>query len=324
MRVQWIALGAVAALLASCAKEQQPPPEYPLLQEPQPSAEASAKPEEETEAEPAQPAPPPPPPVRLVAGERTPIEGKAPSVRILRPHNGQLIRKGDVKVTVRIKNWNLEPAPGKHIHVIVDNEPYIAIRDVKKPLDLNDLVKENLNEDLSEGTHLLRVFPSRATHESVKEGTPFAMVVFSYKSKSKDWKFDPKAPLLTYSRPKGCYPEGERVLLDFYLSNVDKLAPDGFKVHYAVDDVVGDITSWAPHYIENLQSGQHTIHLQLIGADGNAVAGPFNDTTRTIQVGGCEQPKAAAPEGGEQEEKPAQGAEGAEHEGTAPATNKKQ
>lgn len=295
MRTRWMVLSAfVALLVGACAEKQEPPPEYPLLEEPQPATEATA---EEEETPPPEPAPPPPPPVRVVAAERTPLEGKAPSIRVLRPRNGQTIRRGDVKVIVRLKNWKLEEAPGKHIHVIVDNEPYMAIRDVKKPLDLNELVQENLGHELAEGTHLLRTFPSRATHESVKEDTPFAMVVFNYKKKSDDWDFDPKAPLLTYSRPKGCYPEGERILLDFYLSNVeDGLATDGTKVHYKVDDVEGDITEWSPHYIENLQRGEHTVELQLVGADGQPVAGPFNDTTRSIQVGDCEEANESAEE----------------------------
>jgi hypothetical protein len=286
MRVRWIALGAVVTVISACAGEQQPPPEYPLLEEPEPEMEVDAEAVPEPEPEPLEP---PPPPVRVVAGERSPIEGKPPQLRIVRPKNGQTIRRGDVKLQAQVRNWPLEPEPGKHVHLIVDNEPYIALRDLKGPLNLNELMTEHLDQELEEGTHLVRMFPSRHAHESVKEGQPFAMVVFHNRSKSDDWEFDPKAPLLTYSRPKGCNPLGKRVLLDFYLTNVDELSEkDGFQVRYTIGDVTGVITQWAPHHIENLPEGEHEVRLQLVDAEGEVVEGPFNDTTRTIQIGGCD------------------------------------
>jgi hypothetical protein len=282
MRVRTFAFATAAAMLFACAGEQQPPPEYPLLEEPEPEVAAEEVPEPEPE-----PPEPPPPPVRVVAGERTPIEGKAPTLRIQRPNKNQVIRRGDVQVQVRVTNWPLEADPGQHLHLIVDNEPYMAIRDIRKPLNLNELMKEHLDQELEEGTHLIRMFPSRAAHESVKEDRPFASVVFHYRKKSDDWAFDPKAPLLTYSRPKGCNPAGKRILLDFYLTNVDELSAEGHQVRYTIGDVTGVITEWVPHYIENLPEGEHEVRLQLVDAEGEVVEGPFNDTTRTIQIGGC-------------------------------------
>ncbi|MFW6051187.1 MAG: hypothetical protein ACODAU_08430 [Myxococcota bacterium] len=308
MRIRWMVIGATLALAGACGSEPQPPPEYPLLEEPEPEEEEVAEPEEEPEPEEVEP---PPPPVRVVAAERTAIDGKAPQIRVLRPRDGQRIWRGDARMVVRLRNWKLEEAPGNHIHVIVDNEPYIAVRDVRKPLNLNELVEEHLDGELEEGTHVVRTFPSRANHESVKEGTPFQMVVFHYKEKSDDWELDAKAPLLTYSRPKGCYPAGERVLLDFYLTNVEELSEDGHKVRYTIGDVTGDITEWKPHYIENLQEGEHEVRLQLIDPEGEPVEGPFNDTTRTIQVGDCEGGDADH-EGEDGEEDASEAEEGAE------------
>jgi hypothetical protein len=289
MRIRWTAYAACVALVSACAGEPQPPPEYPLLEEPEPEVapEPVAIPEPEE---------PPPPPVRVVAGERSGIEGKPPQVRILRPQNNQLIRKGDVRINVQVREWPLEPEPGKHLHLIIDNEPYIAIRDVRGALNLNELMKEHLGKELEAGTHLIRMFPSRQAHESVKEGTPFAMVSFHYEKKSDDWTFDAKAPLLTYSRPKGCNPAGKRILLDFYVTNAT-LAEDGLQVRYTVGDVTGTLAAWKPHFIENLPEGEHDVRLQLVGADGEVVPGRFNDTTRRIQVGGCEEPAAAPAEG---------------------------
>lgn len=227
---------------------------------------------------------PPPPPIQVVAGERTPIEGDAPSVRILAPRNGTTIRRGNVSLRLRVTGWELAPAPGQHVHVIVDDEPYIAIRDVSEPLDLNALVQEHLGHELSEGTHVVRVFPSRGHHESVKEDGAFAMVTFHYRSQTDGFELDADAPMLTYSRPKGCYPTGERILLDFYVSHAE-LSAEGHRVHYSLDRAIeGDITSWVPHYLENLPVLEHTLQLQLLDAEGNLVPGPFNDTTHTFQV----------------------------------------
>jgi hypothetical protein len=266
----------------------EPPPEYPAIEPPPTTTE----PPTETVAEPE----PPPPPVQVVPGESTPVEGQTPSLRITAPRANQLVRTGDVMLRVQLRNWELEPDPGRHVHLIIDNEPYIALRDVSQPINVNQVFRENHGRDLAEGTHVIRMFPSRSHHESVKDAGAFAMVVFHFRSRSEGFEFDPRAPLLTYSRPKGCNQAGSRVLLDFFVTNVPALAADGTRVHYTVDDVSGDATSWVPHYIENLQPGSHSIHLQLVGADGAPIAGLFNDTTREITVQAqCPPPPAPPP-----------------------------
>jgi hypothetical protein len=227
----------------------------------------------------------PPAPIRVVAGQSEPIEGPIPTLRLLAPRNGQRIASGDVNVRIQLRGWELQPEPGRHVHVIVDDEPYIAVRDVSRPLSLNELVQENLGHPLSEGTHVLRVFPSRGHHESVKSAGAFAMLVFHYGRPTEGFAFDPRAPLLTYSRPKGCYTTGERILLDFFVSNVE-LSAEGTRVRYEIDGgaVSGHITEWVPHWIENLPEGEHAVRLTLVSAQGEPVPGPFNDTTRTIRV----------------------------------------
>lgn len=275
---------AALSLLACGGTDQQPEMPDPSVIDR--SADDMGLPEaseggEETAEEDAEP---PPPPVQVVAGTRTPIEGDAPSLRILAPRDGATIRRGNVSLRLRLQGWELAADPGNHVHVIVDNEPYIAVRDVSEPLDLNALVQENLGHELSEGTHVVRVFPSRGHHESVKQDGAFAMVTFHYRSQTEGFELDADAPMLTFSRPKGCYPVGERVLLDFYLSHAE-LAEDGLRVRYDLDGAIqGDITSWVPHYLENLPALEHTLQLQLVDAEGTPVPGPFNDTTRTFRV----------------------------------------
>ncbi|MBX3272633.1 MAG: hypothetical protein KF729_20400 [Sandaracinaceae bacterium] len=242
------------------------------------SAEGGEDGGEETDAE------PPPSPIRVVAGEHTAYEGRAPTLRILAPQNGATVRRGNVMLRVSLQRWSLAPDPGPHVHVIVDDEPYIAVRDVSQPIDLNALVQANLGHELAEGTHVVRVFPSRGHHESVKSAGAFATVTFHYRTATEGFSFDASAPLLTYSRPKGCSVRGQRLLLDFFVSNAT-LAEDGHRVRFRIDESIeGDITSWVPHFIENLPVGSHTIELTLLDASGAAVPGPFNAPRRVIRV----------------------------------------
>lgn len=288
-----LSLGALClATTAGCGGTDQQP-EMPDPSVVDRSADDLGLPQEEAEAagaegtagaeEAAEEDEPPPAPVRVVAGERAPLEGDAPAVRITAPRDGQRIARGRVDLRLAVRNWPLEPEPGRHVHVIVDDEPYIAVRDVSRPIDLTELVRQHLGHDLAQGTHVVRVFPSRGHHESVKAEGAFGVVVFHYGAPTAGFSFDASAPLLTYSRPKGCNVAGDRVLLDFYVSNVE-LARDGHRVRYEIDGRGGVITSWAPHWIENLSAGEHTIRLTLLNAAGEPVPGPFNDTTRTITV----------------------------------------
>ncbi|HEX7476266.1 MAG TPA: hypothetical protein VF331_00525 [Polyangiales bacterium] len=272
--------------LAACASEPTPPAEYPA---PEAAPAASVI----NEPPPAPEAPPPAPPVQVVAADNTPLEGAVPSVRLRAPRDGQVFKTDKIEVQLEVKNWALSP-DGSHVHLIVDNEPYIAIRDVSKPIDLVALVQKELHHELAEGTHVLRVFPGRGHHESVKEPGAFDVKVFHFKKKSADFKFDAKAPLLTYSRPKGCVDLGQRMLVDFYVSNA-KLSATEDRVHYTIDGTLsGDIVAWTPHYVENLSAGEHQLRLQLVNAAGQPVAGPFNDVTRTVKVAQECKPAAAA------------------------------
>ncbi len=286
-----VCVAAIYALaLAGCAAKPTPPANYPPIEAPPSVAAALAAPPPAPEA----PAPLPAPPVQVVAAESTPLEGAAPTLQLRAPREGQLIKTDQVEVKLEVKNWALSPE-GSHVHLIVDNEPYIAIRDVSKPIDLRALVQAQLGHDLAEGTHLLRAFPGRGHHESVKEHGAFDVKVFHFKTKSKDFKFDAKAPLLTFSRPKGCVDLGQRVLLDFYVTNT-KLSATDSRVRVTIDGAAqAEIAQWTPHYIENLTEGEHELRLALVNAKGEPVAGLFNDTTRKIRIASSCKALTAAP-----------------------------
>ena len=101
--------------------------------------------------------------------------------------------------------------------------------------------------------------------------------------------FDPKKPLLTYSRPKGEYKgaDSDAVMLDFWLTN-GKLKDDGgeYRVRYTVDN--GDakyIDKWGPIWLSGWTPGKHTVKLELVDQSGVTVDnGGYNATSRDITI----------------------------------------
>lgn len=221
-------------------------------------------------------------PITITAGERRAVPSPTPRVAIRAPANNSTTRENRVEVRLAVQNWrNVADANDmRHIHLVLDNEPYRRIDDPTRPVVL---------ENLSEGTHVLRAFPGWETHETVKEAGAFAVTVFHVGRASAELGFNPRAPLLTYSRPKGevTGPGANRILLDFYLTNIapNELGESGFRVRPTIDgNTLPDLTAWVPYYITNLPDGAHTIGLQLIGRDGNPVPGPFNRAENRITV----------------------------------------
>lgn len=227
-------------------------------------------------------APPAMGPITITAGERRAVPAPTPRVAIRAPANNSTTRENRVEVRLAVQNWrNVADANDmRHIHLVLDNEPYRRIDDPSRPVVL---------ENLSEGTHVLRAFPGWETHETVKEAGAFAVTVFHVGRATANFGFNPRGPLLTYSRPKGEIngPGADRILLDFYLTNIapNDLGESGFRVRPTIDGAaLPDLTAWVPYYITNLPDGAHTIGLQLIGRDGNPVPGPFNRAENRITV----------------------------------------
>lgn len=233
--------------------------------------------------------------LQIVKGENGPAFPDA-SFEIVTPAASEVVTGDSVMVTTKISGVELK-APtngeganglayskdGQHIHVIIDDNPYMAKYEDSFSIG-----------ELAPGVHTLRAFPSRSWHESVKTPGVFVAHTFWVGEKSGDPLLNPDEPLLTYSRPKGEYvgKDARKIMLDFYLANCD-LSPEGYRVIATVDGKLTDtLTEWVPYYIEGLKEGDHTIGLKLIGPDGNVVQnGPFNDVTRTITVMN-EKPKA--------------------------------
>ncbi len=225
--------------------------------------------------------------VTLVAGNHGPtFDGL--SFDVLTPGEGEVLSGDSIDISVSISGLELM-APtqgeganslayskdGQHIHVIINNQPYMAKYDTTFTI-----------APLVSGEHALVAFPSRSWHESVK--APGAVVARKfYHGSTESSGFDPESAALVYSRPKGEYvgEDAARVMLDFYLLNVD-LSEDGYRVVASVDgEVLDTISVWKPHFIEGLENGTHTIGLALIDADGKSVEnGPYGTIEREITI----------------------------------------
>lgn len=165
-------------------------------------------------------------------------------------------------------------AKGQHIHLIVNNAPYIAKYENK------------FQHDLPDGEHHVLAFLSRSYHESLKhDGASIAEKV-TVANGSFTNTMPIEEPMLFYSRPKGTYvgtKETEKVMLDFYPVNVE-LGND-YKVKLEINgEEQMMIDSWEPYFIEGLPMGDNRIKLTLVDGDGNRIDTPLNPVERVFTL----------------------------------------
>lgn len=212
-------------------------------------------------------------------GKASKPEGGAVTLKIVSPQMGETLEGPSVAISFDLQNYEVyfdsTTGKGQHIHVILDNEPYIPHYSTE-PYEF---------EFLEPGTHTVRAFPSREWHESIKDPGAFAMVTFNVGEADGKNAPDPNAPLLTYSRPKGEYSgeDAKRILVDYWLKNCT-LGVSDYRVRLRIDGNAQEFIKWEPYWVENLGPGEHVIKLELIAPDGTVVEGPFNTTERTITV----------------------------------------
>ena len=224
-------------------------------------------------------------PPEVIQALRQALEIYQPQVAIASPKPEEVLQDNTVTVRLQVENLPIFKNPkldlGPHLHVILDNEPYIAVYDLNQPLVL---------PDLSPGTHTLRVFASRPWHESFKNEGAYAQTTFHIFTKTSDNNPVPDKPLLTYSRPKGNY-GAEPILLDFYLTNAplhlaaqenpnDDIAD--WRIRCTVNGESFVLDRWAPVYLKGFKPGKNWVQLEFIDEQGNLVKNVFNNTVRLI------------------------------------------
>lgn len=197
----------------------------------------------------------------------------------------------DVHVRFELENFELfkdeKTGTGQHIDIVLDNLPYAALYDAEKAWVFKNVGK---------GTHTLRAFVSRPWFESIKEPGAFATLTFHVGEKSGENVPKPGEPLLTYSRPKGKYPRGQKVLLDFFVTGCrvsSEPAVDTCRVRYRIDDQP-EVTlhAWEPVWLENVPVGKHAYVIGLT-REGKLIPGPFNLARGFFEVEDTSAPKPA-------------------------------
>ncbi len=208
-----------------------------------------------------------------------------PQVAIISPKPQEMFTETSVPVQLEVKDYPLfkdeKLGLGPNLHLFVDNKPYQAVYNLDEPIIL---------EDLSPGTHTIRVFASRPWHESFKNEGAYAETTFSIFTETEDNSPSDSLPLLTYSQPQGSY-GAEPIMLDFYLTNaplhfVAQNDPDDDIVDWRIKATINGenflIDTWQPIYLQGLEPGENWVQLEFIDEQGQEVNNAFNDTVRVI------------------------------------------
>ena len=213
------------------------------------------------------------------------LDAYQPQVTILGPRGDEILQDTTVEVRFQVEDLPIFKNPdlglGPHLHVILDNQPNIPVYDLNKPVVL---------ENLSPGTHTLRVFAIRPWDESFKNEGAYAQTTFHIFTKTTDNNPNPSAPLLTYSSPTGSVGT-QPILLDFYLTNapLHEVAQENptddiadWRIRVTINNQSFVLDKWQPIYLKGFNPGKNWVHLEFIDELGNPVKNVFNDTVRLI------------------------------------------
>ncbi|MBW4451623.1 MAG: hypothetical protein KME55_02485 [Nostoc indistinguendum CM1-VF10] len=224
-------------------------------------------------------------PPSVIQELRTILEVYQPQVTIVTPQADEVLQDNKATASFQVKDLPIFKDPqlqlGPHLHVILDNQPYIPVYGLNQPLVL---------PDLSPGTHTLRVFASRPWHESFKNEGAYAQTTFHVFTKTDDNNPDPNLPLLTYSRPQSSY-GAEPILLDFYLTNaplhlaLKENANDEFSDWRIRSTINGEsfiFDRWQAVYLKGFRPGKNWVKLEFLDNQGNPLKNAFNTTVRLI------------------------------------------
>ncbi|MCC0179668.1 hypothetical protein I4641_22205 [Waterburya agarophytonicola K14] len=211
------------------------------------------------------------------------LEKYTPKVKIVSPQKEQIFDRATISIQLEVEDLTLfnddKLKLGNHLNLILDNEPSKLIYDLTQPVVL---------ENLTPGTHTIRVFACRPWGESFKNDGAYDLRTFSILTETNDNRPDRNLPLLTYNSPTGTY-SAEPFLLDFYLTNaplhsVAQSDPnlEDWKIKATVNGDSFFIENWQPFYLKGLNEGANWIQLELINEEGNNIENAFNNTVRVI------------------------------------------
>jgi hypothetical protein len=212
------------------------------------------------------------------------LEQYQPQVAIISPQSDRTFQETTVDVQIQVRDLPIFKDPdlemGPHLMLILDNETAQEIYNIDNPITL---------ENLTPGTHTLRVFATRPWHESFKNEGAYAQTTFHILAKTGSNTPDPTLPLLTYGRPQGSY-GAEPILLDFYLTNAplhlvaqenDPVAD--WRIRVTINGQSFVLDNWQPVYLTGFEKGNNWVQLEFINERGDRVDNVFNNTVRLIE-----------------------------------------
>ncbi|GAB4540442.1 MAG: hypothetical protein Tsb0014_31680 [Pleurocapsa sp.] len=213
------------------------------------------------------------------------LEQLTPQVSIVNPQANQVFNDTSINVKLKIQNLSLfkddKLGMGPHLNLILDNEPGREIYSTEEPITI---------DNLSPGTHTIRVFAARPWHESFKNEGAYAQTTFHILTKTNSNNPDPNLPLLTYSHPQGTY-GAEPIMLDFYLTNaplhvVARENPNDdikdWRIRVSVNGESFIIDRWQPIYLKGFTKGNNWVQLELLDEEGNSLENIFNNTVQLV------------------------------------------
>ncbi|BAY98471.1 hypothetical protein NIES37_24210 [Tolypothrix tenuis PCC 7101] len=216
---------------------------------------------------------------------RSALDIYQPQVAIVTPQADEVLPDNQVTVRFQVKDLPIFKDPkwklGTHLHVILDNQPHIAVYDLNKPLVFSDLAP---------GTHSLRVFASRPWDESFKNEGAYAQIKFHILAKTDDNNPEPALPVLTYSSPQGDY-GAEPILLDFYLTNAplhlvsqenSNSGISDWRIRCTINGESFVLDRWQAVYLKGFKPGKNWVKLEFLDNQGNPVKNVFNTTVGLI------------------------------------------
>jgi hypothetical protein len=213
---------------------------------------------------------------------------KPVAVHILSPKPDEIITTSTVDVFFSVDNYTLADG-GNRLHVILNNNDPVPVYDLRRPLTF---------KELPEGGHTVRVLVVQPDGHSLPNPEAFAIVHFFVRKKNFQNYIAPNSPFLTVNLPVSGIvdiEDGGKVWFDFHVHRA-QLSPKGYKVHYKINNIEGNITEDKPVYWEGMKPGRYELAAELLDSNNIPAQGIFNQVKRSFDVRAVVKALPAEPE----------------------------
>lgn len=202
-------------------------------------------------------------------------------LKIVSPEMNAIVEDSQIEVKFELENFEVRSG-GPHLHYVLDNGMIREHFDGAEPIRLSSL---------SNGTHVVAIFPVTSWHESWKDEGSLALVQFHVQEESPYLPVDLKQPILIFNMPQGTVKKWKDrwVLFDFLVANVEIVEADtqmtDYRVRYYLDGAKGLAEYHESRFWLNIENGLHKIEVQLVDKKGQfASNGKWNWISRTFRI----------------------------------------